>query len=253
MTIYYFTATGNSLKVAKQLGTKVVSIPKAIKNNDFNVEDDVVGIVTPIFGFDMPRIVKRFLKEIKISTSYVFLIGTYGNMYAGFGKTVKKYFKKCNVPLNYVNTIKMVDNYLAGFEVNDQIDKIPKKNYDSTFQVITSDIKSRKSFIIPYEPKTHLVGLMVALFPYSIFNEKAGSSNITIDTKCINCGTCTKVCPVDNITIKDKIVTIGLHCEQCLACVHNCPVKAIHYKGEKSDARWRNPEITLDEIINSNN
>jgi ferredoxin/protein involved in ribonucleotide reduction len=253
MTIYYFTATGNSLKVAKQLGTKLISIPKAIKSNDFKIEDDVVGIATPIFGFNMPRVVKRFIKEIKITASYVFLIGTYGNMYAGFGKTVKKYFKKWNVQLNYVNTIKMVDNYLGAFEVNDQINKIPQKNYDSTFELIENDIKNRKSFIVPYQPKTHLVGLMVALVPYSIFDEKAGSKNITIDAKCVNCETCTKVCPVDNIIIKNKIVSIGLHCEQCLACVHNCPVRAIHYKGEKSDARWRNPEITLSEIIQSNN
>jgi ferredoxin/flavodoxin len=253
MTIYYFTATGNSLKVAKQLGATLKSIPQAIKSNDFKIEDDIVGIITPIYGFNLPRIVKRFIKEVKVTASYVFLIGTYGERYAGFGKTVKKYFKKSHVQLNYVNTIKMVDNYLGGFEVDDQIKRIPEKNYDPTFEVIANDIKSRKSYIIPHQPKTHLVGLIVALFPFLIFDEKAGSKTITIDAKCVNCGTCTKVCPVDNITIKDKIVSIGLHCEQCLACVHNCPVRAIHYKGEKSDVRWRNPEITLNEIIQSNN
>jgi ferredoxin/flavodoxin len=253
MTIFYFTATGNSLKVAKQLGGKLISIPKAIKSNDFKIEDDVVGIVTPIYGFNLPRIVKRFTKEIKITASYVFLIGTYGDRYAGFGNTARKYFKKCKVQLDYVNTIKMVDNYLGGYEINDQINKIPEKNYNSNFEIITNDIKSRKTSIVSYQPKTHFVGFIVSLIPYSIFNEKSGCKNITIDTKCVNCGTCSRVCPVDNIIIKDNVVSIGLHCEQCLACVHNCPVRAIHFKGEKSEVRWRNPEIPLSEIIQSNN
>ncbi|WP_416374537.1 4Fe-4S binding protein [Muricomes intestini] len=41
-------------------------------------------------------------------------------------------------------------------------------------------------------------------------------------------------------------------CEGCYACLHMCPQNAIHVKNEKSSDRWRNPEVTLKEIINSN-
>ncbi|SPW87228.1 Uncharacterised protein [Enterococcus faecium] len=36
MTILYFTATGNSLYVAKRLGGKLISIPQMIKENNMS-------------------------------------------------------------------------------------------------------------------------------------------------------------------------------------------------------------------------
>lgn len=48
MRIYYFTATGNSIYVAKKFKDNIedcelISIPKDLKNKDFNVEDSVIG------------------------------------------------------------------------------------------------------------------------------------------------------------------------------------------------------------------
>lgn len=47
MKILYFTATGNSLAVAKKLGGELISIPQAIKNNQYEIKDDVIGFVFP--------------------------------------------------------------------------------------------------------------------------------------------------------------------------------------------------------------
>ena len=72
---------------------------------------------------------------------------------------------------------------------------------------------------------------------------------------CIGCGICQKVCPIDNIVIGSGIaVRKNAKCEYCLACAHNCPQKAITIKrGEKNpNARYRNENITLDEIIKAN-
>ena len=49
MKILYFTSTGNNLYISKKLGGELFSIPQLMKNNDFNVEDDVVGIVFPVY------------------------------------------------------------------------------------------------------------------------------------------------------------------------------------------------------------
>ena len=35
MTIFYFTATGNSLAVAKRVGGELISIPKALKDGEY--------------------------------------------------------------------------------------------------------------------------------------------------------------------------------------------------------------------------
>ena len=44
MTILYFTATGNSLYVAKRLGGKLISIPQMIKENKYEFSDERIGL-----------------------------------------------------------------------------------------------------------------------------------------------------------------------------------------------------------------
>ena len=56
MTIFYFTATGNSLAVAKRVGGELISIPKALKDGESGYEDDVIGFVFPDFDGSLPRI-----------------------------------------------------------------------------------------------------------------------------------------------------------------------------------------------------
>ena len=67
----------------------------------------------------------------------------------------------------------------------------------------------------------------------------------------IRCGVCERVCPADNVKVAD-MVTFGSRCEVCFACVHNCPQGAIHLKNEKSAVRFRNENVSLNEISYSN-
>jgi ferredoxin len=73
-----------------------------------------------------------------------------------------------------------------------------------------------------------------------------------VNDECNSCGVCAKVCPSKNIALGEK-VCFDEHCEGCLACVHLCPQNALHLKNEKSDKRWRNPSVSLNEIIEANN
>lgn len=46
---------------------------------------------------------------------------------------------------------------------------------------------------------------------------------------CIGCGKCVKLCPLNNITLKDKAPLWENHCSHCMACIGNCPTRAIEY------------------------
>ena len=71
---------------------------------------------------------------------------------------------------------------------------------------------------------------------------------------CVGCGICKKVCPVSNVEQEEQNKPVfGNNCEGCLSCIHNCPKNAIQMKGQRSEKRFRNPEVSLNEIINSNN
>ena len=70
--VFYFTATGNSLYVAKCIEEYPVSIPQAIKNSSI-YSDKQIGIVCPVYCGEIPNTVKEFLKESKFDTC-LFLI-----------------------------------------------------------------------------------------------------------------------------------------------------------------------------------
>ena len=77
---------------------------------------------------------------------------------------------------------------------------------------------------------------------------------IEIKANCIGCGICTRICPRANYKLTGEGLKCSGICEFCLACVHNCPQKALGLKlPEKNpDARYRHPEISLNQIIRAN-
>lgn len=63
--ILYFTATGNSLYIARQLAdenTELLSIPQMVKQNRHDFEADEIGIIYPIYGHMPPNMVRNFIK-----------------------------------------------------------------------------------------------------------------------------------------------------------------------------------------------
>ena len=66
MKVCYFTATGNCLYVAKQIGGDLLSIPQLMKQETIEISDDTVGIISPVYAGEMPGMVRSFLTRAKI-------------------------------------------------------------------------------------------------------------------------------------------------------------------------------------------
>lgn len=248
MKILYFTATGNSLYVAKRMGGEYYSIPKLIKEGKYDFEDEKIGIVFPIYYSGVPQIVEEFLNKVKLKSNYIFGIGTYG-MYAGAAtRHLLKIGERNGITFSYINEIVMIDNYLPGFDMNKELEKEPKKKIEDNLREMAKDIGEAKKYIKKHSFMAD--GLRVLNEKY--FYDKHFEKNFTVKSSCNGCKTCEKVCPVDNIEVQSQPVFKD-NCQQCLACVHNCPQRAISVKKEKSEARFVNQNITLKEIIVSNN
>lgn len=70
--IFYFTGTGNSLYAAKQIGGELISIPQVIHRKEQSWRAEEIGIVCPVYGHEMPAMVKGFLKKAEFQTEYFF-------------------------------------------------------------------------------------------------------------------------------------------------------------------------------------
>ena len=51
-----------------------------------------------------------------------------------------------------------------------------------------------------------------------------------VSDKCINCGKCMTLCPLNNIKLVDKKPVWSNNCTHCMACICSCPTEAIEYK-----------------------
>jgi ferredoxin len=72
-----------------------------------------------------------------------------------------------------------------------------------------------------------------------------------INKDCNGCGTCSRVCPVNNIKIVDKKPVWQHHCETCLACYSWCPQEAICGKIVSYNERYHHPEVKLPDMLNT--
>ncbi|ONI40508.1 hypothetical protein AN639_11075 [Candidatus Epulonipiscium fishelsonii] len=263
MKIFYFTATGNNLYIAKSIGGELHSIPKIMKGENFEFTDEKIGVVFPIYAITVPPYIEEFLKKSTFNCEYLFAVMSYGIFNGAATDHLCSIAKEADLNFSYINTVKMVDNWLPGFNMQKQIDTEHKKQIEKQLEVVKSDIANSKEFI----PTSSMIGKIAT---NRTLNEAkkasketlhgniigAGIKNfMTVEDKCTQCGVCTRVCPVDNIEIDKENGKIALNnkCISCFACVHHCPSKAIHLKGERSNVRFRNRNIELKEIIESNN
>lgn len=251
MTICYFSATGNCLYVAKRIGGTLLSIPQLMKQNDIEITDDAVGIVAPVYAVEMPMMVKDFLSKAKIKTDYFFFVYTYGMGYAAAFAHVEQVCREKGLKLSYINAIQMVDNYLPGFEMQNQIDTLPKKNVEEQIKKLLSYIASRVETPVKITAADKAQMAMYQKMLAKLILCKDTAQGYIVTDNCTRCGICAKVCPADNITVTDK-VRFANRCEVCYACLHNCPQNAIHMKNEKSEVRFRNENISLKDIIEAN-
>ena len=251
MTICYFTATGNSLYIAKRIGGTLLSIPKLMKENEIIIHDDAVGIISPVYAGNSPEMVRKFLKKAKIKTDYLFFIYTYGMSYSVAKVNAISIANESGLKIDYVNVVKMVDNYLTGFDIKKQIESVHKKNIEGQIDYIFKDLSSKKKNVSSINLLQKVAMWIVNNTMGKVLFDKNAAKKYVVDNNCILCGTCAKVCPANNISLNDKVVFAD-KCEVCYACIHNCPKRAIHVKFEKSKDRFRNEHISLNEIIEAN-
>ena len=133
--------------------------------------------------------------------------------------------------------------------VYDLLTNFPRKYLDRTrINKIAETVAGNniEKFIpgkLPFKNK--FVSFMGKIFLYRIFSDRSFKFD---SKKCIRCGTCVSVCPMNNIEIVDNRVTWNHNCECCLACIHWCPRNAIEHMKTHGIPRYHHPDIRVKQI-----
>lgn len=252
-TIFYFSATGNSLeiarKIAKELGDCIIKPMAAqVPCEPVGGPGESVGFVFPVFYNGLPRLVKRFVGKLSIYPgTYCFAIANSGGTRANPLGMLEDILSEKGIRLSYAEEIKMPGNYIVGHPAPspERVQKILKaaaNKVDKAAKAIACN--ERKPVIRKAELWSKVINRS---YLYKKINEWDGEFLTT--SKCTGCGLCAKVCPVCNIKMEDRRPVWQHNCERCLACIHWCSCEAIEY-GKKTVGRRRyhNPNIKLEDI-----
>ena len=253
--VFYFSATGNSLYVAKHLDTEVCSIPQEMKKAGRHYKADKIGIVCPLFEFEAPDYVKEFIRSSVFVTEYFYMVITYGMHHGGVAERTAAFLERIGRPADYINTIIMHDNAIIVFDMDEQRKLEAGKNVDGHIAALKADIDARRRMIqpAPAEETEFYQGYLAMkrergpMYTFPLYS---------VTEACIGCGTCTKVCPRGCIRLEDKRPVYDYtRCINCMACAQACPKVAIKLacvEEPNPNARYRNPNITLAELIAAN-
>jgi NAD-dependent dihydropyrimidine dehydrogenase PreA subunit/flavodoxin len=255
-TLYYFSGTGNSLKVGRDLAslledTELISIPKIIKQDKITLSGERIGIIYPVYIGGMPLIISELITKLEAgSDKYIFAIATYGRMAGAALKQTARKLKEKGLKLSAGFAVLMPGNYTPLYGA------ISEKKQASMFekekrhiQGIASIVREGKSYKI--QTSFFLINWIGSIL-YKIESPKIPKmdSSFLSTEKCNSCGICEQVCPVDNIKLQQGRPVWAGCCQQCFACLQWCPQEAIEWgKSTVGRKRYHHPEIKLNELI----
>jgi ferredoxin/flavodoxin len=256
-TLYYFTATGNSLKVARdvaqELGdAELISIPRAGEGT-VRPKAERVGIVFPTYFGGLPLIVRSFIERLE-TPGYVFAITTCGGFSGGSLMQADRLLTARGIHLAAGFAVNMPGNYTRLYGANSR--KRQQKYFAAEAErVVQIGDTVRGKWRAKVEGNFCLFRWLFAPLYHLYFARHAREldSRFYADEKCNGCGVCVRVCPRADIELVEERPHWLGRCEQCYACLQWCPQEAIQAnKRTPNRKRYHNPKVALIDIIRAN-
>lgn len=237
----YFSGTGNSRhavdKLVHLLDEKAPIYPLEDKHIvEYIKQADTIYFSYPTQFSNAPIYVRDFIKSHDIfKDKKIFCICTMGAFSGDGSGCTARLFKKKKAKIIGGLHLKMVDSVCDStlLKKSDEVNKEILRKADFKIEKAANDIKNN------HYPKQGLsfFSHMLGLFGQRLWfyhESKSYSSKLTINPNlCIGCGLCSKICPLNNITMKDGKPVPHNHCTKCYRCISHCPKKAITLLGKE--------------------
>ncbi len=246
--IYYFSGTGNARQIAlwfqdsaTKMGTEcdIFDIAKCGKGPMVSVKNDtLILVISPVHGFNYPKITLDFIRKFPRGTNRVVLMNTRAAMKLGAVVTpgltgiaflvaslflmIKGYKIVGQVPFD------MPSNWLSIHpSLNEKTVKYIHKVNHGRAQKHASKIFSGKRDFLACRDLIQDILLAPIALGYYIIGRFALAKSFYVTAECNSCGTCSNQCPVHAISKKINRPYWTFRCENCMKCMNNCPQRAV--------------------------
>ena len=249
--ILWFSGTGNSCYVARQLAERLnehlVSVAEAINFEKFDYTlqpGEMLGFVFPTYSWGPAPVVLQLLQNLKVAgytpATYCYMVTTCGDDVGRSVPIFAKALRKYGFTLQGAFSVQMPNNYICmkGFYVDDKaveqekLRAAPERIESVAMRIAehrcTTDVVVGRWRCV----KSHIIR---PWFKRYAMSDKAFHADPVV---CDRCGRCVKVCPMLNIELTDKGPKWQGKCAMCLACLHHCPTRAIQY-GKQTQGKGR--------------
>ena len=235
--VLFFSATGNTKfiaqKIAEKIGDSCIDLLGMIKQNDTSEisSERPFVICSPVYVCEMPRFLSAYLKKLPLTGNrdvyFIFTSGGYEGISGWLAKGIARKKK-----MNYMGytEFRMPRNYIASDlyplleerENYERIDSALAKT-DKVAECIKNGSKLKARYVFLFEK--------IVTLPFNPLwcKFKQPDKDFHTTEKCIGCGKCARLCPVNNIRITDNKPEWIHSCSHCMACIGNCPTEAIEY------------------------
>lgn len=238
----YFSGTGNSRYAVEMFCNEYDKAAKTFSIEDDNVtmavrNEEMLVFAYPVQYSTVTKILRDFIirnKELWESKK-VFVIATMG-LFSGdgagiLGRLLQQYGAEIIGGLH----LKMPDSI-----GDEKVLKRPLEKNKELVRKAEKKIKDAVKLLSSGKPTQEGIGVlyrMAGFFGQRLhFGHKTKnySDKLRVDEdKCIGCGRCEKLCPMNNIKIVDKKVVQNNQCTMCYRCINNCSKQAMTLLGKK--------------------
>jgi ferredoxin len=247
--VFYFSGTGNSLKVARDIADEISDCEVASMSRAASLSGtyERIGFVFPCYSQGIPNIVTRFISALDLSMhkdAYYFVVVTCGASPGNCLAQVKSLLENKGLQVQYGSVVKMFANYVALYKMaNNPTERAAESSI--AVKQVCAEINRRVQNKIP---RSNFVLSLLYNIMSSSYAVK--SKGFRVSDACNGCKNCANICPVDNITMKGDKPIFDSKCEQCMACIQWCPKKAIDYKKKtQTRGRYHHPDISFRDML----
>jgi ferredoxin len=276
--IYYFSGTGNSLHVARELQKRLPEselVPIIALNGDDPVisRGETVGFVFPHYASSLPKVVSDFVERLDLATaSYLFAVATRGGTRTMAFVELDKILRKKGRRLDSFFVLTMpasTEPLLERYASRINPERISRLETDMLARLdeIQNTIRSREidrdedtsaanvpaPWLVPFMP------LLEALTPLLLPLGKMAESSFRfyVDGKCVSCGVCEQVCLSGKLRLVagSPVWSEGVECHGCFACLNYCPEQAVQVASRwylkshtETTGRYHHPQVAASDI-----